>query len=369
MTDIQKYIEMYWISIIGNKSNNQYEKAIDAFGSIHNAWTFTENENYPGNGIVEENFLIKLKNKVLREKAKTDVEKAMREGVGIVSIEDNEYPVMLTDYKYRPLVMFYIGDLKRLGTCEKSLGVVGSRNSTATGRDITKRLIEGLRGKNIAVISGMARGIDATAHIAALENDLFTVAVLGCGPDFVYPSENRPIYNKIKEKGLILSEHPPGTTPTKQYFPARNRIIAGLSDAILVTEAGKKSGAMITVDLALDAGRDILSVPQSVDSMYGAGCNELLKNSAACITESADVLLALGYNVDSCNPEEFDPGILTEEQRTVYNIVLSSGGVNEDEITERSYLDVVSVKRALGFLELMRIIRLRDDGEYVPQVK
>lgn len=341
---------MYFVAISGRHEAMQYEMAIKKYGSVEEAYNLSDA-------------------KALKEKADRDIDEALKRNINIIGIDDPDYPVLLREYAWHPLVLFYRGDIKRLSTFENNLGIVGSRNCTIQGRDITRELVSGLSGRNISIISGMARGIDGEAHKAALRNNLFTCAVLAGSVDYIYPAENKAIYNALLEKGVILSEQPPGDYPKKQYFPARNRIIAGLSNAVLLTEAGQRSGALITCDFALDAGRDVLTVPQSVDSVYGIGCNEMLKKGAACITCSEDILLAMGYDVENCVEKCIDLSELNDIQKRVYNVVAAKRGLTEDEIIKQSLLNVNVVKQALAFLELFGYVRRREDGAYLGILK
>ncbi len=193
-----------------------------------------------------------------------------------VQIDEAIYPQSLKNIFDPPEVLYYLGDLKVLG---KNVGIVGTRKITETGRKITEKITAEFVEQGFTIISGMALGVDAVAHFSAIKNGGKTVAVLGAGVDIIYPPANRDLYNSIfKSGGLIISEVPPGTTVRRELFPARNRIISGLSEAVVVTEAALKSGSLITARLALEQGRDVFAVPGS------PGCDYLIDQGAKTLS-------------------------------------------------------------------------------------
>jgi len=175
--------------------------------------------------------------------------------------------------------------------------VIGTRNPTPYGRAVTEMITADLADHQVMIISGMARGIDSIAHRTALKRHGLTIAVLGNGPDLPYPPENADLLQEISRKGLIISEHPPGTAPRKQHFPARNRILSGLSDAIAVIEASRDSGSLITANFAGDQGRDVYAVPGSILSPFSQGCNQLIREGAEILCSASDILQRLPVGV------------------------------------------------------------------------
>jgi len=342
MIDKKKYAELYLLSRSRKCRNDSLE-------------------------ILENDPPLLLDDKAMLE-AYSVIDEAINMNMGIVTIDEPAYPTLLLEYHAHPLLLFYFGDIERINDFDYRLAVVGSRNCTIQGKDDINRMITGLRGENVAIISGLARGIDGVAHKAALNNNLFTVGVLASGADVCYPPEHKAIYNEIRKRGVIISENPPGARPLKQYFPARNRIIAGIADAILVGEAGIKSGALITAELGLDDGRTVMSIPQSINSIYGAGCNDLLKTGADCVTCTADVMLGLGMDVSKCMSDKIDISGLPEDEKTVYSILAHSKGLNEDQIYNRSLMNISAFKAALIKLQLKNFVRRRDDGIYIAEI-
>ncbi|TFG87833.1 MAG: DNA-protecting protein DprA [Gemmatimonadales bacterium] len=207
----------------------------------------------------------------------------------LLTLLDPDYPPLLKTIPDPPVLLYGVG--RRPGG--EALAVVGSRQPSETGRHAAATLAGEVAAHGIAIISGLARGIDTAAHRGALEAGGTTIAVLGCGIDRVYPPENRRLFARIRAEGTILSEYPPGSEPLAGHFPGRNRIISGLSRGTLIVEATPDSGSLITAELALEQGREVLAVPGSIDRPTSIGPNRLIKDGAHPVTESADILTLL----------------------------------------------------------------------------
>ena len=206
-----------------------------------------------------------------------------------IDLKSKWYPEKLKNISSSPKEIYCLGNLELLNT--KSIAIIGSRDYSNYGERAAKEFSYSLAKENICVVSGMAKGIDSFAHIAALEAKGKTIAVLGSGLDIIYPRENKKLYeNIIKNDGLIISEYPLGTPPRRQNFPARNRIISGLSDGVLVIEARKNSGTNITVDFALDQGKDVFVIPGNIYSKTSDGTNFLIKEGAIPVTDYRDII-------------------------------------------------------------------------------
>lgn len=203
-----------------------------------------------------------------------------------------EYPQALLDLPDAPPILWAFGDVALLN--RPAVAMVGARNASSLGVRMARRLALGLSSAGFCVISGLARGIDAAAHAAALEGDGRTVAVMAGGVDVIYPPENAALAAEIAAKGCRISEHPPGLEPQARHFPLRNRIIAGLARAVVVVEAAAKSGSLITARAALDYGREVLSVPGHPFDARASGCNMLIRDGAVLVRGTSDVLEALG---------------------------------------------------------------------------
>ena len=205
-----------------------------------------------------------------------------------LTLADPNYPEHLKNSFKPPIVLYYYGDISLIYNYKMSVSVVGSRECSEYGAEMTKEIVSGLAKNNYVIISGLARGIDGIAHKSAIEAGGKTVAVLGCGIDYCYPSENQYLYDEIKKNHLLLSEYPGDMQPFPGLFPIRNRIIAGLCKGLVVTEAGQLSGSGITATLALNSNRDVMCVP------YLAGiksqCNRLIAHGAALVESAEDVM-------------------------------------------------------------------------------
>lgn len=210
--------------------------------------------------------------------------------IKIIKIEDKDYPEKLKNIYNPPKELYVLGNEKILN--ETAIAIVGSRNCTKYGAQNAYKFAYEIAKRNICVISGLARGIDTYSHKGAVLAKGKTIAVLGCGLDVIYPSENFELYKKIVQTGgTIITEYPLGTKPKRYNFPERNRIISGLSDGILVVEARKKSGTMITVEFALEQGREVYAIPGNISSDSSYGTNELIKEGATPVTNVNDIIL------------------------------------------------------------------------------
>ena len=207
--------------------------------------------------------------------------------VKLLTTDDEDYPVQLKNIHNPPMVLYLKGQLKSLN---KVLGIVGSRKASPYGVNVAETFAKDLALAGLTIVSGGARGIDTAAHKGALKAEGITVAVLGCGIDVVYPHENAHLFKQITYNGAIITEFPPGTEPLAQNFPARNRIISGLAQGVLVVEAAHKSGAMITAEFAMDEGRDVYCIPGSIFSPTSAGSHLLLKQGAKLVDRPEDIL-------------------------------------------------------------------------------
>jgi len=265
----------------------------------------------------------------IKETRRRDHEAAYAElvsqGIGFVIQEDSEYPEKLRKIFSAPRYFYYKGTLPGE---EPVVAIIGARSCSHYGSEIAWRIARELAGKGIGVISGLAYGVDKAAHDGALAGGGRTYGILGCGPDVCYPKSHKDTYQRILTSGgCILSEYPPGTQPLSWFFPQRNRIIAGLSDGILVTEARKKSGTLITVSFGLEYGKNIYAVPGRIDDVLSEGCNYLIREGAKLTVSAADIIEDLivvseakkkGNSVQKCRNYEFLKNILATNEKMVY---------------------------------------------------
>lgn len=236
----------------------------------------------------------------IKKNVEKHIEYMLKNHVDIISIYDKKYPQKLKKIYDPPITLYVKGNSSILN--DKSIGIVGCRNVSGYGRRMAKYFSYNLAKKGINIISGLAKGVDSYAHIGAIccQNDYYTninysscgktIAVMGNGLDIIYPKDNEYLEEQIiKKGGAILSEYPIGTQPEKRNFPARNRIISGMSDKILVVEAKEKSGTLITVDFALEQGRDVFAVPGNIDSANSVGTNKLIQQGAILVTNYNEI--------------------------------------------------------------------------------
>ena len=271
-----------------------FYQLISRFGSptrvLDGAALVVKESGSPGSGYLEELSNVGR----LRQRADRELKALEKIGGRALILDEPGYPELLRHIGQPPPVVYLCGNSALLEM--NSVAVVGSRAATSYGRRVGRTISRDLAQAGVCVVSGLALGIDAAAHNGALDAAGATIGVLGCGLDVVYPRGNRHLYELLRASGLLISEYPLGTPPEGFRFPARNRIIAGLSRAVVVVEASKKSGSLITVQHALDQGREIFSVPGQVDSMKSAGTHWLVQQGATLAVSAADVIGHLGID-------------------------------------------------------------------------
>lgn len=283
-------------------------------------------------------------------------------GARLSCIEDEDYPLWLGKIHDPPYLLYYRGELSSLN--ELSIAIVGSRRASSYGKIQSFRLSRELAAKGITIVSGMARGIDTEAHKGALEAGGQTIAVLGSGLDVIYPPENKQLYNEISQQGAVITEFPPHTHPEPGNFPMRNRVIAGLSRGVLVVEAQQRSGALITVDFALEQGRDVFAVPGPINSKNSEGTNNLIKQGACLVTEINDILSEYGIEENETNLQQGKLFDLSSEEKLVLEL-LSSESKHFDDLVYESKLTIGELSTYLLQMELKGIIEALPGNYYV----
>ena len=281
-------------------------------------------------------------------------------GAQVVNFESPLYPSLLQQISDPPPVLYAHGNTDLLN--RPSLAIVGSRASTSYGRRVASHIAGEVCRAGYCVVSGLAYGVDAQAHEGALAAGGDTVAVLGCGLDVVYPWQNRKIYDKIRNHGVLLSEYPLGTRPDSFRFPARNRIIAGMSAGVLVVEAAKKSGSLITAQMALDCGREVFAVPGQVDSVKSAGAHWLLQQGAKLVQSVEDILEELPDQkvlvaTDNQNLGKVTPANLTEEEQTLLD-ALDVYPIAREVFYDQCGMPVEKISEILLLLELEDLVEI-----------
>jgi DNA processing protein len=266
------------------------------------------------------------------------------------------YPAELLDLGQPPIELFVLGRHSALS--RPRVAIVGTRNSTSYGERITRTLTRALVRSGVSVVSGMARGIDAAAHRTALEEGGSTVAVLGTGVDVPYPVGHRVLHQTIVEKGLVISENPPGAKAQKGSFPKRNRIIAALAPVTIVIEAGFRSGALNTAGQALELGRIVGAVPGPIDSDQSRGSNQLLRDGAVLIAAPEDALALLGVSA----PKAAIPPLLPDSEQRIWDAT-AAGYVGTDSLPSVTRLSMAECLAAITSLEIMGLVECSLAGE------
>jgi len=285
---------------------------------------------------------------------------ARKHGAEIVTLADPEYPEMLRTIHDPPLALYVKGTLESQD--RHAIAIVGSRRCTHYGTQVADRISFQLAKQGYCVISGLARGIDAAAHQGALKGGGRTLAVLGTGIDQVYPAEHRDLAEKINNSGALLSEFPVGFKPTRQSFPQRNRIVAGLSKGLLVAEAARGSGAMMTVDFAAEFGRQVFAVPGRIDNPSAGGCNGLIKSGAKLVEDVDDILEEFEYLLPPNpegreDPEHVRPAVpMNDTERTLFN-ALGREDTSVDELIRATGVSASAAATAMLMLEMKRQIK------------
>ena len=320
--------------------------------------------------LIEVGFNEEVAHEYITWREKFDVQKITNElaeqDIQAISIFTDEYPTLLKEINDPPPVLFVRGKL--LNDDKPIISVVGTRKCTIYGKQITNKIVFDLAKNGITIVSGLALGIDGIAHQAALEAGGKTLAVLGSGVDrkHVYPSSHQLLgENIIKSGGALISEYPPGFMPTQYSFPARNRIIAGLSLGTLVTEAPLGSGALITTERCLDYNRDIFAIPHPITSSQGTGGNNLLKKGATLVTSAEDILNALEITVSlrSSVPIQKTKPVNTLESKICE--FLAEGPLLTDEIIKKAALPSGEIMATLTIMEMNGLVQNTGGSSYV----
>ena len=310
------------------------------------------------------NMMIKKVQKFLELRHKVDVNKVydyvVERGIKVITYEDKTYPMMLKNISNPPAVLYYKGDLE-ICNLDRTLAIIGSRRLSFNGKDSLKKVMKDFVGTDLCIVSGLATGADTAAHEFALENNLKTIGVIGGGLNHIYPASNKGLYERIiKGNGVVMSEYYPTFEPLPFRFPQRNRIVSGLSSGTLVVEAALKSGALITANLTLEQGRELMCIPGLITNPNTAGIYKLLKTGASLVTCGEDILDAMNWVVgkqqslfntvtdDEENGE--NSGLTIDEKKILYTIEIEPKSF--DEIQASTEISTDKLLMALTSLEL-----------------
>ena len=291
-----------------------------------------------------------------------------KKGVWIMTQWDADYPKLLKNITDPPICLFGRGDRQSIDfNADICVGIVGARKNTSYGTYVAEELGKAYAAAGLVIVSGMATGIDIIAHKAAIEKQARTIAVLGTGIDIIYPYENKALYEQIiREYGIIISEYPPGFGTNPGMFVLRNRIIVGISKAIVVVEGGKHSGTLTTARYAAENGRDVYAVPGPITSEMSVGPHILLREGAKVLSDPQELLHDFGLNPPSHSLEKM-PADLTEQEKEVYDL-LSVRKYTVDEVAKKMSVRISDLLPILSLLEVRGIIGKELDGQFTVRV-
>ncbi|MCI0520893.1 MAG: DNA-processing protein DprA [Chloroflexi bacterium] len=353
---------LYWIGFNKVKGIGaaRMRSLLAYFGSAESAWRAPLAELRRA-GLGE-----KLAESVAHTRTTLDLEKywaALQErGIQALVWEDTAYPRRLKEIDQPPPVLYVRGQVS--DEDDWAVAVVGTRRITAYGRQVAEEVAGLLARSGVTVVSGLARGVDAVAHLAALNAGRRTIAVLGNGLDQIYPPEHRAMAEKIVHQGALISDYAPGTPPDKVNFPPRNRIISGLALAVVVIEAGERSGALITAQFAAEQGREVFAVPGSITAPQSAGCNRLIQQGARPLLDTREVLQALDLNALH-EKRSVRIALPADEVEAKLLGGLSRQPVHVDDLRAALDLPIEKVSAALALMELKGMVRQVGGMHYV----
>jgi DNA processing protein len=350
MTDLNYWLAFDRIPSIGRV---RFERLERHFGTLAEAWAAPVAELRAAG--LDEKAAQAIAAARPRMSPEGEAERLARLGIVALTWNDSRYPSRLKESYDRPPVLYMRGELTDAD--DWSVAVVGTRKASSYGRQATEHLVEGLVGNRVTVVSGLARGIDAIAHTAALRAGGRTIAVLPCPVDEVYPPQNTRLAEQIREHGALLSDYPPGTRMAKESFWRRNRIVAAMTLGTVVVEAGDESGALITAKLALDENREVFAVPGSIFAPYSRGANALISRSGAkLVTHADDILTELNLMMVP-QQLEFRQAMPVDPTEAALLPLLGAEPRHADEISRESGIAIATVSGALAMLELKGMIR------------
>src|SRR6266540_3416742 len=352
----------YWTAFhrIPGIGRVRYQALVGRFGSLADAWSAVP-ADLRAAGLED-----RIVRAIIAERPNLDpdaeLERLEKHGIRALTWSDEAYPALLKEIDDPPPVLYVRGELSAVD--EWAVSVVGTRRPTPYGRQVAEEIAYQLASNRICVVSGLARGVDAIAHRAAIQAGGRTVAVLACGLDIVYPPEHAKLAHEIMEHGAHISDYPLGTQPRGDYFPRRNRILSGVSLGVLVVEGDVKSGAMITARLALDQNREVFAIPGSIFSPQSRGTNDLIQQGAKLVQRVEDVLEELNLTMvpHQIEMQELIPATDTEADLLRH---ISKEPVHIDEVCRLSSLPIATVSSVLAMMELKGLIKQMGPMSYI----
>ena len=345
---------------LGISRNSLIRKLMKSF-SAEEIWLGIAEKNGEFKDLISDDELEMLRKARKNDSPDKIEDQIFRLGAKLISIEEDDYPERLKNIYNPPLLLYVKGVIPQKNL---SIGMVGARKASFYGKEMAERLAEELSRTDVQIISGMARGVDSCSHRGALKHGGSTIAVLGSGLDVIYPRENKALYAEIaeSENGAVISEFPFATHPLRFNFPLRNRIISGLSDGVLVIEAGLKSGSLITAEFALEQGRDVFAVPGPVTNPLFHGAHKLLREGAALVETAADILRE--YGEQRLFDEKRSNVRLTDEEQRIFSI-LGYDEVSLEYILEKSEDSAENILSLLSIMEIRGLIKQQPGRKFI----
>ena len=338
------------------------QRLYNYFGDIETAWnaSLSDLKQIEGLSVKKtENYLEKKKG----VNPEQTLEFVQNKGINILTYDSDIYPFMLRQISNPPMTLFYKGDLFSCNL-DRTVAFVGSRRASFAGKEAVKSIISDLRGTDLTVVSGLAAGIDAVSHEAAITNNLKTIGVIASGFDFVYPSSSKYLYEKIENGfGAVVTEYYPTFEPIKFRFPQRNRILTGLSYGTVVGEAAMKSGALISANLTLEQGRELMCIPGAINNINTEGIYKLLKDGATMVTKGEDILNALSWKIERQALPKIETSLGEVEQQIFDILSVEPKGFDEIQILTGLETDVLLIR--LTEMELSGLIEQVEGDRYV----
>lgn len=353
---------IFWVglNLVKGIGAARFQALIAQFGSPQAAW------EAPAQQLRSSELPAPVIDALLDVRAAVDLEQIWAQiqskGINLVTLQDENYPARLRQIDQPPPVLYTLGELNVQD--EWAVAIVGTRRQTHYGRQAAEELAAFLAQNGVTVVSGLARGIDSTAHRAALDAGGRTIAVLGSGVDQIYPAENRGLALEMAERGAVLSDYALGTPPEASNFPPRNRIIAGLSIAVVVVEAGERSGARITANFALEQGREVFAVPGNIFSPQSQGTNRLIRDGAHPLLAPQDLLEVLNLSMVTEHQKARVVLPANAVEAAIFE-VLGHEPVHVDQIGQQAKLPIEQISATLTLMELKGMVRQVGGMRYV----
>ena len=340
---------------------------ISYLGGIENVFSAGRKEllKVPGIGEKRCDDILSLRS---LDKARLSMTRIRTSGIEILSYLDESYPKRLCNFNSSPILLYKKGNTNL--NCLRTVGIIGTRTPTERGKDICEKIVEELKEYNVSIISGLAYGIDSIAHRAAVKNDMPTIAILGSSLDRIYPGSNMDLAKNICKNGALLSEFPLGTKPDRENFPKRNRIIAALSDALIVIESAIKGGSIITAEYANSYSKDVFAIPGRLGDKYSEGCIHLIKTHKAHLLSSTDdIAYITRWDKNFIQQNIFHNEELDGAEKQIFNLIETKDLISLDELAYLSTISIAELMSILLTLEFKGLIKSKPGKKYIVAFK